>query len=518
MTWFPAMIMLMTGLCAVVAPAPAPAAPAPSAPVRPRFQEPDRPQFHYTPEKNWLNDPNGLVYHAGEWQLFHQYNPESVESANKSWAHAVSRDLVHWEHLPLPDALRYGGGIEIWSGSAVVDTNNTSGFGSGAGKDNPPLVAFYTAAGHGKQVQHLAYSTDGRGRTWTNFSGNPIIVDENLKDFRDPKVCWHEPTKQWVMVVAVSEQRKIRFYSSPDLKKWSQLSEFGPAGSVEGVWECPDLFPLTCEGKTYWVLVVNVGWGGPAAGNDGKGMSGTQYFVGAFDGKTFASANSKEETLWADYGPDNYAGQTWSDVPANDGRRISIGWMSNTRYCTTEPTLPWRGALTIPRELSLIETKNGFRLAQAPVRELQEIRGEELVYADTPTAGQTLEIESTLDRDRDESFAVCVGADDRTRTTIGYDAARRTIYVDRTKSRAGKSFHGDFPGRYTAPILSHSAEKIPLRVFVDRTSVEVFADNGLSVLTVNTFPDPAATRMIPPSPATKNFKVWRVNSIWNSKE
>jgi fructan beta-fructosidase len=468
------------------------------------YQEANRPQFHFTPERNWLNDPNGLVYFQGEWHLFHQYNPEGIESANKSWAHAVSRDLVHWEHLPL--AIRYGDGIEIWSGSAVVDAANTSGLGT---KDNPPLVAIYTGAGHGKQTQNLAHSTD-RGRTWTKFSGNPVI-DENLRDFRDPKVCWHEPTKRWVMVVALSDQRKVRFYSSSDLKKWTQLSEFGGQGSVEGIWECPDLFPLSLGGKTYWILIVNVGWGGPADGN-----SAAQYFLGDFDGTTYRNANANEVVLWTNYGPDSYAEQTWSDVPASDGRRISLGWMSSTRYCTQEPTLPWRGGLTLPRELSLVETTHGPRLAQAPVRELSALRDERLSAGQFATAGQTLEIEATIDRGTSTSFAVC--ADDKSETTIGYDAAKREVYVDRTRSRPGEPFHDGFPGRYPAPIVAHTGGTIPLRVFIDRTSVEVFADNGLSVLTVNTFPRPAAVRLKPPASGMKSFEVRRLKSIWNTKE
>jgi fructan beta-fructosidase len=260
------------------------------------------------------------------------------------------------------------------------------------------------------------------------------------------------------------------------------------------------------------VLIVNVGWGGPAAGG-----SAPQYFIGEFDGTTFRNANPKELALWTNLGPDSYAEQTWSDVPASDGRRISIGWMSSTRYCTQEPTQPWRGALTVPRELTLVETKNGPRLAQLPVRELSTLRGGELSVSDFATAGQTLAIEATLDRGTSSSFAVC--ADERTATTIGYDAANREVYVDRTKSRPGEPFHKDFPGRYAAPIVSRDERELPLRVFVDRTSVEVFADDGLSVLTVNTFPDPAAVRFVPPSAGVKNLKVWRVKSIWpNSAE
>lgn len=468
-------------------------------------EESPRPAFHFTPERNWLNDPNGLVFHDGEWHLFYQYNPEGIESANKSWAHSVSKDLVHWEPLPL--AIRYGEGLEIWSGSAVVDAANTSGFGT---KDAPPLVALYTGAGHGKQAQYLAYSTD-RGRTWTKFAGNPVL-DENLKEFRDPKVRWHEPTKQWVMVVALSDQRKVRFYGSPDLKKWSLLSEFGGQGCVEGIWECPDLFPLKLGDKMHWVLVVNVGWGGPASG-----MSTAQYFAGDFDGTTFHNANGKDVKLWADYGPDFYAVQTWSNVPASDGRTLSIAWMSSPRYAGDEPTNPWRGGMTLPREVSLVETKDGPRLAQTPVRELAVLREKELAPAEWPTAGDTFEVEATLDLGKSASFTI---ASDRKgfATIVGYDADRRQVYVDRRDARQGKPFHRDFPGRYAAPIITGKDGTLPLRIFVDRSSVEVFADDGLSVLTVNTFPDPVTVGFR--APEDVQIKLWRLKSIWNkaSKE
>jgi sucrose-6-phosphate hydrolase SacC (GH32 family) len=240
--------------------------------------EPFRPQFHFTPERNWLNDPNGLVYYAGEYHLFFQYNPYGIAGVNKSWGHAVSRDLVRWEELPAPAALRAANGIEIFSGSAVIDWENTSGFGTGG---EPPMVAIYT--GHGTvQDQRVAYSND-RGRTWTNYSGNPVI-NIGSNDFRDPKVFWHEPTQKWVMVVALPGPRKIRIYSSSDLKTWAQQSEFGPAGSLGGVWECPDLFTLPIEGEggaRKWVMTVSVSGGAPAGG------TGSQYFIGGFDGTTF---------------------------------------------------------------------------------------------------------------------------------------------------------------------------------------------------------------------------------------
>jgi sucrose-6-phosphate hydrolase SacC (GH32 family) len=277
--------------------------------------EPWRPLYHFTPAKNWMNDPNGMVYHDGEWHLFYQYNPFGDKWGHMSWGHAVSRDLLTWEHLPV--ALPEENGIMIFSGSAVMDEKNTSGFG----KDGKaPMVAIYTAHTDKNQSQALAYSND-RGRTWTKFSGNPVL-DIGDKDFRDPKVIWHEPTKRWVMTVAWPGPRKVRFYSSPDLKQWTHLSDFGPAGSVAGIWECPDMFPLKVEGGgEKWVLIVNVGSGAPATG------SGGQYFVGEFDGRTFKqdtapppSAPAGETVLGdfegQDYGDWKATGDCFGKAPA----------------------------------------------------------------------------------------------------------------------------------------------------------------------------------------------------------
>ena len=242
------------------------------------YQERYRPQFHFSPEENWMNDPNGMVYYGGEFHLFYQYNPFGDKWGHMSWGHATSSDLVNWQHLPL--ALAEENNIMIFSGSAVVDWNNSSGFG----KDGkPPMIAIYTGHHTNKplQDQRIAFSND-RGRTWTKYAGNPVI-DIGEKDFRDPKVFWHEQTRQWIMAVTWSIKRRVRFYGSPDLKQWTHLSDFGPAGSVNGIWECPDLFPLPVEGsdEQKWVLIVNVGGGAPAGG------SGCQYMVGKFDGKTF---------------------------------------------------------------------------------------------------------------------------------------------------------------------------------------------------------------------------------------
>lgn len=276
-----ARIRMMAAVATVCALSAAPLAPQAVAADTPTYTETYRPQFHFTPQKNWMNDPNGLVYYKGEYHLFYQYNPNGSTWGDMSWGHAVSKDLVHWEELPL--ALSHDDEEMVFSGSAVVDWNNTTGFGT---RKNPPMVAVYTSAykNGGKQAQSLAYSTD-RGRTWTKYQGNPVI-DVGSREFRDPKVQWYEPTKSWLMTVSLSTEHKVRFYSSKNLKDWDLLSEFGPAGATGGVWECPDLFPLAVDGdenNIKWVLVVNINPGGIAGG------SAAQYFIGDFDGEKFTA-------------------------------------------------------------------------------------------------------------------------------------------------------------------------------------------------------------------------------------
>ncbi|MCT9139439.1 GH32 C-terminal domain-containing protein [Streptomyces violarus] len=271
----------MAAVATVCALSAAPLAPQAVAADTPTYTETYRPQFHFTPQKNWMNDPNGLVYYKGEYHLFYQYNPSGNSWGDMSWGHAVSKDLVHWKHLPL--ALSHDDEEMVFSGSAVVDWNNTTGFGT---KKNPPMVAIYTSAYKegGKQAQSLAYSTD-HGRTWTKYQGNPVI-DIGSNNFRDPKVQWHAPTKSWLMTVSLSAEHKVRFYSSKNLKDWKLQSEFGPAGATGGVWECPDLFPLAVDGdknNIKWILVVNINPGGIAGG------SAAQYFIGDFDGKKFTA-------------------------------------------------------------------------------------------------------------------------------------------------------------------------------------------------------------------------------------
>jgi fructan beta-fructosidase len=489
----------------------------PAGPYRERW----RPQFHFTPAKNWMNDPNGMVYYDGEYHLFYQYNPLGDKWGHMSWGHAVSRDLLHWEHLPV--ALREENEVMIFSGSAVVDWKNSSGFG----KDGqPPLVAIYTGHHTKKplQNQHIAYSND-RGRTWTRYAGNPVL-DIGERDFRDPKVFWHTATGRWVMVVAWPVRRKVRLYDSPDLKHWTHLSDFGPAGAVEGVWECPDLFPLPAAGKTKWLLFVNVGSGAPAGG------SGCQYFVGNFDGKTFKSdAPSRQQpALWLDRGPDCYAVVTWSDVPPSDGRRLALGWMSNWQYAIDVPTSPWRSAMTVPRELGLRQTADGLRLVQRPVRELEKLRGPLRQFKGgtaaeasawlkrTGLGGGPLEMAVELAPAATGTTGVKLFKGEKEETVVGVDRGRGRVWVDRTHS-GNVGFHARFPGVFAAP-LARPGDRVKLHLFVDACSVEVFVNDGEQVLTSLVFPSKAsrAVELFGPGDGAvvSALDVWPLASCWKA--
>ena len=462
------------------------------------FQEQYRPQIHFTPAEHWMNDPNGMVYYDGEYHFFYQHNPGQSVWGDLHWGHAVSRDLVHWEHLPpaiAPDSLGM-----IFSGCAVVDWENTSGFGT---KENPPLIAFFTyhnmeaekAQKVEVQSQGLAYSTD-RGRTWTKYDRNPVLpTPEGVRDFRDPKVFWHKETSRWIMSLACGDE--MRFFASPDCKTWTYLSSFGNGRSNhDGVWECPDLFPLKVSGtdETKWVLLVNINPGGPAGG------SATQYFVGDFDGKVFTSP--QRETLWMDYGADNYAGVTWSDAP--DGRRILIGWMNNWLYAGEKPCIKWSGAATMPRELGLVKDGSLYLLTSTPVREIDALRGESVVLKDLKVDGTlplsdrftfaAVPIDLRLTFDQSESTKLGFAARYGVRlkngkgesVTIGYDNVKKCFYIDRTQA-TGETFSDKFPAVHTAPYIVRTPT-IAWRLLIDVSSVEFFTADGRVAMTDLTYP------------------------------
>jgi sucrose-6-phosphate hydrolase SacC (GH32 family) len=450
------------------------------APEAALYGEPLRPRIHFTPPRNFMNDPNGLVFYEGEYHLFYQHNPQGATWGHMSWGHAVSRDLLHWEHLPV--ALAEADGVMVFSGSAVVDRDNTSGLCRPRGSDRSCLVAIYTGHGHGRQTQNLAVSHD-RGRTWTKHAGNPVL-DLGLENFRDPKVFWHAGTRRWVMVTVLSDQHKVRLFGSRDLQRWDTLSDFGPAGATGGVWECPDLLevPIEGEGGTRWVLDVDVNPGGVAGG------SGDQYFVGTFDGTRFVSDTPPGDVQWVDYGKDFYASLSFSNLPDADRGPIWLGWISNWQYADKEPTETWRGAQSLPRRLTLRRTPQGLRLVQQPIERLTSL-------AERDATTRTLIGAATLPPTADFSFVV--GPEDRgeigvrlandagEEVVVAVSADRRQLSIDRRRSRRGASPDG-YLERHAGPL--RATGRIPVRVIFDRSVLEVFANDGETVMTERVWP------------------------------
>jgi fructan beta-fructosidase len=476
----------------------------------PTLAEAHRPQFHFTPPKMWMNDPNGMVYYEGEYHLFYQHYPDANVWGPMHWGHAVSKDMVQWEHLPIalyPDSL----GL-IFSGSTVVDWKNTSGFGKNG---NPPLVAIFThhlmagekAGKHDFQYQSIAYSND-KGRNWTKYEGNPVIPNsDKIHDFRDPKVTFDETSKQWIMVFAAGNHVKI--WGSKDLKKWTHLSDFGKEyGNHQGVWECPDFFEMVVDnGETMqkqqkkWILLQSLNPGSP------NGGSGTQYFVGDFDGKKFtleskfAKLVSNGKAKWLDLGRDNYAGVTWSDVPKRDGRRLFLGWMSNWDYAMQVPTQNWRSAMTLPRELILKQNKDGFYIVSQPVSELKTLRKEHFsidkknmsgklyLSKESKISSKGMEMEISFENTgiSSKTFEIVLSNTKNETFRIGFDVEENAFFSDRTK--AGKHEFSDkfATKRHLAPRISTS-KIMKMHLYIDVASCELFADDGTAVMTDIFFP------------------------------
>jgi fructan beta-fructosidase len=479
------------------------------------YTEKYRPQFHFSPPSHWMNDPNGMVYYKGEYHLFYQYYPDSSVWGPMHWGHAVSRDLIHWEHLPValyPDSLGY-----IFSGSVVVDEQNSSGFQRGPEK---PMVAIFTyhdingekSGSLHFQTQGIAYSND-RGRTWKKYSGNPVLKNPGFKDFRDPKVFWYTAGKEWVMSLAVGD--RIQFCHSGDLKNWDLCGEFGMhEGSHDGVWECPDLFPLQLgDGKQQkWVLLVSVGSGAP------NGGSGTQYFTGDFDGKTFRNENPPQTILWVDYGSDDYAGVTWNNTGQ---RRLFLGWMSNWQYAQLVPTKPWRSSMTLPRELSLHETAEGIRLFAIPAKETAALRTNKkpvFLSKRTEMLPGLEEILLTIDlkQVKENNFGLEFSNSRQERLILGFDKIRNGFYIDRTAA-GENSFSKGFGTMHFAP-RTDTSDILKLDIFLDQSSVEFFADSGSIIMTDIFFPSQGYTLMQSyPSMEIGSFfqgEVYTLKAVW----
>ena len=451
-----------------------------------------RPNFHFTPKANWMNDPNGMFYLNGKYHLYFQYYPDGNVWGPMHWGHAISENMITWEEQPIalfPDDL----GL-IFSGSAVVDENNSSGFGKA---DKPPIVAMFTyhnmkGEKDGEidfQTQAIAYSLD-EGQTFTKYDKNPVIKNSGIKDFRDPKVIWDVIGKKWIMVLAAGQ--KIMFYSSPNLKDWDLLSDFGSQiGSHDGVWECPDLFPIRVEGTNQlkWVLIVSINPGGP------NGGSATQYFVGDFDGIKFTLDTSFKNDLksnkgiWLDYGRDNYAGVTWANIPKEDGRKLFIGWMSNWDYARDVPTETWRSAMTIPRELKLKKLKNGYRLCSNPVSELGQhvsktIHIKELIVVNKASIISknevnlsSLNLKLEIKNLKESKYTFLFHNKFGDSLSFGIDNIEKHYFVNRQKS--GKvSFSDKFANTISRAGFSNPSNFLKMQVILDKTSIEVFYNDG----------------------------------------
>lgn len=411
-----------------------------------------RPAYHHTPQYGWMNDPNGMFYKDGEWHLYYQYNPYGSLWENMTWGHSVSKDLVHWEALPLAieaDALG-----TIFSGSCVVDKDNTAGFGKNA------VIAFYTSAGEA-QTQSMAYSTDG-GRTFNKYGKNPVVTF-NAPDFRDPKVFWYDGTNRWIMMLAVGQEMQI--WSSANLKDWQKESSFGSEyGNHGGVWECPDL--LKIEDK--WVLICNINPGGPFGG------SATQYFVGDFDGHKFTCESMPKVTKWLDYGKDHYATVSFSNAP--DGRTVVLAWMSNWQYANQVPTRQFRSANSIARDLGLFKDGEETYVSVIPSKETLAMRGKKIK---NPTDACEIVV------DVKGSMELILSNTKGEQVVMKYDAQKQTFAMNRKQS-GDISFSEAFPIETTAP--THGALK-QLRLFIDHSSIEAFAGDGKMAMTNLVFPN-----------------------------
>lgn len=449
-----------------------------------------RPVYHHTPAYGWMNDPNGMFYKDGVYHLYFQYNPYGSVWGNMHWGHSTSTDLMHWKFegcAIVPDA--WGA---IFSGSCVVDHENTAGFGKEA------VVAFYTSAKSTPwgdiQMQSMAYSLDN-GKTFTKYEGNPILTSSE-KDFRDPKVFWYAPGKHWVMILAVGQHMEI--YSSVNLKEWKKESEFGAMqGAHGGVWECPDLVEIPVEGtrEKKWVLICNLNPGGPFGG------SAAQYFVGSFDGKKFVN-ESPTQTKWMDWGKDNYATVTWNNAP--DGRCIALGWMSNWQYANNVPTRQYRSANTLARDLTLYREGQELYLKSTPSVEVKKARGKKVSIPSFKVSEKheivnlfeekqgAYEVEIVIQNAGASKIAFCLLNDKGENVSIYYDLNRKQFVMDRSES--GKvDFSKDFPAVTVAPV--NVDKELTLRLFVDRSSIEAFGEDGKFVMTNLVFPSQPYVKM-----------------------
>ena len=457
------------------------------------YNELYRPQIHYSPAKNWINDPNGLIFYNGLYHLYYQYNPEGNDWGNMSWGHATSIDLIHWEEQPVaipPYELGF-----IFSGSCILDKDNTAGYG------NNVIVAIYTACDLRVQQQAIAYSLN-EGFQFTNYPGNPVIPndDDNL---RDPKVIWYEETKKWIMVLSKGRMRGLEFYSSSNLKEWEHLSTFFMDFDIPDLqWECPDLIQFDYNDQKKWVLIVNINPRGGVLG------SGAMYFVGNFDGTTF-TADPLDYPIWVDYGMDNYAGVTFSNTGE---RKILIGWMNNWLYAGGVPCSPWRSSMTLPRELKLIEYNDKPILANKVVDEIDKIAKSWKDVVDEFEAGSAYQLKIQISLDK--NTAVSLSNVEGEKFVFEINAAARKIIAYRNEFTGKTDFNGAFNVASLEAPLNVFGHTVTLDIFVDQSSVEIFTENGSMSMTNLVFPSSIYNRLSVDG-ATFSAQMRTLKRIWN---
>lgn len=469
-----------------------------------------RPAFHHTPLYGWMNDPNGMFYKDGVWHLYYQWNPFGSKWQNMTWGHSSSTDLVNWTHHDA--AIEPDGLGTVFSGSSAIDSENSAGFGKDA------VVAMYTSAG-ASQIQSLAWSNDN-GASFNIYAGNPVLTLES--EARDPNMFWNKDTKEWILVLAHALDHEMLIFTSPDMKKWTLQSAFGKGlGAQDGVWECPDLFELPVAGsdEKKWVLLCNLNPGGPFGG------SATQYFVGDFDGKTFTpdlDADGKVPTKWLDYGKDHYATVSFSDAPG--GRRTVIGWMSNWQYAPEVPTMQYRSANTLPRELGLFKNSDGqIYASSAPSPELEAVRGsvfKSVSKVNVDAKGRRYaipdicEITMNIDPLKSDSVTLELANNAGEKVVLTYDPATSRLSFDRKESGI-VDFSQDFPAVTVAPTYN-DGKTLSLRIFVDRSSIEVFEKDGRFVMTNIVFPNSPYSYMSVKANGGKarvsNLKIYNINA------
>lgn len=461
------------------------------------YHEKYRPQFHFTPFNNWCNDPNGLVYYNGQYHLFYQYNPFGNQWGHMSWGHAVSKDLLYWTHL-VP-AIKEENGVMIFSGSAIIDSNNSAGFGKNA------MIAIYTGHTDTLQTQNIAYSIN-EGKTFQKYIHNPVL-NLHQKDFRDPNVFWYEKNKRWIMSVSHPNEHQIEFYQSSNLKNWVSLSKFGPTGDISGVWECPDLMQVPVEGthQKKWVLFISQN-------------STMQYFVGEFNGQYFINENNTPTILKQDDGLDYYAAISYHQSPYKNP--ITIGWLNNWNYANNIPTTPWKGIMSLPRSLSLKKSKDNYILIQQPIQQLATLRTQRFDYKEGEKIdfkGNVFEAELIFYPAAKGKSGIKLAVKNNHALDIYYDADKKIMCINRSKTNASFSKTFALMNTASAPIELQNGQ-LKWHIYFDNSVVEVFVNDGEKVFTVQVFPDENETGIETYATTGKikieKLTIWKMKSVW----